>query len=161
MSLLKCKFIIGISCAVTLLSSYLIVSEQRREMHLANPFLESFSTRCPGVLKAGCRAGWDAPRLWHSSFSGCSLWQQHHRQRLNSICHLCRMVRGNVAVDHEECAVAQDGGLQTPPGVRMTLGPCCAGLRSEKRGFFEFCCLNTVLLTGLLKPFSLLEAACF
>lgn len=56
MSLLKCKFIIGVSCAVTLLTSYLIVSEQRRDIHLANPFLESFSTRCTwcfeGVLQS-------------------------------------------------------------------------------------------------------------
>lgn len=45
-SLLKCKFIIGVSRVVTLLTSYLIASEQRINIHLVNTFMKSFSTQC-------------------------------------------------------------------------------------------------------------------
>lgn len=45
MSSLKCKFIIGFSCVVTLVTSYLIVSEQGINAHLEDALVKSFSTQ--------------------------------------------------------------------------------------------------------------------
>lgn len=45
MSSLKCTFIIGFSCVVTLVTSYLIISEQGINAHLEDALVKSFSTQ--------------------------------------------------------------------------------------------------------------------
>jgi hypothetical protein len=42
LSLLKCKFIIGVSCVVITLSFYLVVSEQRINIHLVSALTNLF-----------------------------------------------------------------------------------------------------------------------
>lgn len=42
MSLVKCKFIIEVPCILTILTSYLVVSEQRINSHLVNSLMNHF-----------------------------------------------------------------------------------------------------------------------
>lgn len=61
MSLLKCKFVIEVPCILTILTSYLVVSEQRINIHLVNSLMNRFQLN-----------GWDIWKRCCSSTFGCA-----------------------------------------------------------------------------------------
>lgn len=60
---LKCKFIIGFSCVATLVTSYLIVSEQGVNAHLENALVKCFQLHIWDIVETCCSLAWACRRL--------------------------------------------------------------------------------------------------
>lgn len=110
MSLLKCKFIIGISCAVIILTFYLIVSEQRRNIHLVNAFMKSCSTQCIRYFEDILQPCFWLHRSCDIQLSMDTLWQLRRDKRLNLFCHFLSMDRGCLVIDQEKGKVTVTHG---------------------------------------------------